>query len=76
METLQPLSYYTTCAESCEEAGKETILEGVGEYCEESNTLYLMPCPECGDEMIVSGWLEECDECGELHYEVDVTVKE
>jgi uncharacterized protein (DUF983 family) len=35
-----------------------------------------MPCPECGDEMIVSGWLEECDECGELHYEVDVTVKE
>jgi hypothetical protein len=68
---LRPLSYYTTCYETCDEVGRETVLEGVGEYCEESNTLFLLPCPVCNEEMIVSGWLEECDECGEFHYDVD-----
>jgi hypothetical protein len=69
---LRPLSYYTTCT-SCddEESDIETVLEGVGEYCEESNTIFLLPCPVCKHEMEVSGWLEECDECGEFHYDVD-----
>jgi hypothetical protein len=68
---MKALSYYTTCTGCDEEGDKETILEGVGEYCEESNTLYLLPCPECSKEMEVSGWLDECEECGELHYQVD-----
>jgi hypothetical protein len=68
---LRPLSYYTTCTNCDEEKDIETELEGVGEYCEESNTLFLLPCPACNYEMEVSGWLEECDECGEFHYDVD-----
>lgn len=68
---MRALSYYTTCAESCDEANTETVLEGIGEFCEESNTLFLLPCPKCGDEMQVSGWLDECDDCGNLHYESD-----
>ena len=68
---MKPLSYYTTCTKCDEQTDTETILEGVGEYCEESNTLFLLPCPECGEEMEVSGWLEECEECGERHYEVE-----
>jgi len=69
---LRPLSYYTTCTNCDEEKDIETELEGVGEYCDESNTLFLLPCPVCNYEMIVSGWLEECDECGGFHYDVDI----
>ena len=65
------LTWKATLSDWAKQADKETILEGVGEYCEESNTLYLLPCPECDEEMEVSGWLEECEECGERHYEVD-----
>jgi F0F1-type ATP synthase beta subunit len=67
MEEMEKLSYYTTCSQTCDEKDVETVLEGVGEYCRESNTLYLQPCPVCGDEMEVWGWLEECEECGERH---------
>lgn len=66
----ETISYYTTCG-VCAEDDKETVLEGVGEYYRESNTLYALPCPECGDEGEFQDWLDECDECGELHYEVD-----
>ena len=68
---MKPLEYYTTCTGCDEESDKETELTGVGEYCEESNTLYIPPCPECGKEMVVMNWLDECDDCGELHYAVD-----
>ena len=70
-EILEPLSYYTTCSMTCDEREVETVLEGVGEYHREGNTLYLNPCHICGESMEVSGWLDECDECGELHYDVD-----
>ncbi len=71
-EEIKPekLEYYTTCG-VCAELDIETVLEGVGEYYRESNTLYALPCPKCGDEGEFQGWLDECEECGELHYEID-----
>lgn len=71
-EEMEKLSYYTTCSQTCDDNDVETVLEGVGDYYRESNTLFLEPCPVCGDEMEVSGWLDECEECGELHYESDL----
>lgn len=64
----EPLDYYTTCTQVCDEKEVETILEGTGDYHRESNTLYLKPCHVCGEAMEVSGWLDDCEECGELHY--------
>ena len=66
---LEALEYYTTCSQACDDNGLETVLEGVGEYHREGNTLYLNPCPVCKESMEVSGWLDECDDCGELHYD-------
>lgn len=68
-EGMESLSYYTTCTNCDEEGNTETILEGVGLYHRESNTLYLLPCIACNYEMEVSGWLDECEKCGELHYD-------
>lgn len=59
IDPSQPLSYYTTCTFCDEDNDIETVLEGVGEYHEESNTIFLQPCPVCGNEMEVSGWLSE-----------------
>ena len=67
---MESLEFYMTCGH-CAEEGIETVLEGVGEYCRESNTLFAFPCPVCKHEAEIEGWLEECDDCGELHYEVD-----
>ena len=53
MSTLEPKSYYSTC-ENC-----DTVLEAIGEYHADSNTLYGNPCPKCGDEFTVSGWIDE-----------------
>lgn len=72
MEEMEKLSYYTTCSQTCDENDVETVLEGIGDYCRESNTLFLEPCPACGDEMEVWGWLSECEECGELHEESEL----
>ena len=67
---MESLSYYTTCGH-CAEDNIETVLEGVGEYDREGNTLFALACPVCGHEGEFEGWLDECDDCGELHYEVD-----
>ena len=67
---MESLEFYTTCG-VCAEEDVETILEGVGEYDREANTLHAPACPKCGNEGAFQGWLEECEDCGELHYEVD-----
>ena len=50
MRDTTPMSYYSTC-ENC-----DTVLEGIGQYHADSDTLHGNPCPKCGDEFIVSGW--------------------
>ena len=53
MSKVTSISYYSTC-ENC-----DTVLEGVGEYHADTNTLYGLPCPKCGDEFTVIGWGDE-----------------
>jgi len=65
---MEKLSYYTTC-QDCEEVGKTTPLEGVGDFDRSGNILALEPCPECGAVFEYDDWLPECDDCGELHYD-------
>jgi hypothetical protein len=67
---MESLEFYTTCG-VCDEDQIETVLEGVGEYDREANTLHAPACPVCGHEGEFQGWLDECEDCGELHYEVD-----
>ena len=50
---MKAMSYYSTC-ESC-----DTVLEGIGKYDEDSNTLYGNSCTKCGEEFTVSGWIDE-----------------
>lgn len=61
-EEAEELTYYTTC-ENCEaKNGVVTVLEGVGIFDREANTLHLQPCEVCGEEVAVSGWLDDEEE--------------
>lgn len=66
----EKVEYYITCG-PCDDNDIETVLEGVGEYYRDGNTLYALPCPQCGHEAEIQGWFDECEECGELHYQDD-----
>lgn len=59
---MEKMSYYTTC-ENCEElTGTATVLEGVGQYDREGDTLYGADCTGCGEEVAISGWLDDEEE--------------
>lgn len=63
----EKVNYFTTC-ETCEEqTNTATILEGVGTYDRESNTLYGDDCTRCGSEVAIENWFDDCEECGQLH---------
>ena len=68
---MEKISYYTTC-ESCEElTGIATVLEGLGDYDRDENSLETLPCSGCGETTYVHDWFDECEECLELHYGIE-----
>lgn len=52
---MEKMSYYSQC-----ECGQ--ILEGIGDFDSEGNTLYGDDCVACGQEFVVIDWLDDEEE--------------
>lgn len=56
---MEKVTYYTSC-ENCEElTGTATVLEGIGDYDRDGNTMYGADCSGCGNETVIENWLDD-----------------